>query len=156
MQSCFALKNSKRKFVILNNLSGVLVPSRFTLLLGPPASGKSTLLKALSNQLRRSSGAKVQASWETPDCLKNVSSACRQIVGIRIFYSSDNEFSLSRRGGGQVYGSIKYNGLSFDQFASERAAVYVEQTDEQIALLTVRDTLEFAARCQGTGNYSRK
>lgn len=61
LQSCFAMKNSKRKFVILNSLSGVLVPSRFTLLLGPPASGKSTLLKALSNQLRRSSGAKVRA-----------------------------------------------------------------------------------------------
>lgn len=55
-----------------------------------------------------------------------------------------------------MYGSIKYNGLSFNQFASERAAVYVEQTDEQIAQLTVRDTLEFASRCQGTGNYARE
>ncbi len=53
-------KNDKRKFVILSNITGTLVPSRFTLLLGPPGSGKSTLLKALSNQLRRT-GVEVRA-----------------------------------------------------------------------------------------------
>eukprot|EP00884_Botryococcus_braunii_P016921 jgi/Botrbrau1/3912/Bobra.0183s0133.1 len=112
LQKCFALKNSKRKFMILNSLTGTLVPSRFTLLLGPPASGKSTLLKALSDQLRGS--------------------------------------------GVKVYGSVKYNGQSYSEFACERTAAYVEQTDVQIAQLTVRDTLDFAARCQGTGHYPRE
>jgi ABC-type multidrug transport system ATPase subunit len=56
----------------------------------------------------------------------------------------------------QVYGGVKYNGRSFDEFACERAASYVEQTDVQIAELTVRDTLDFAARCQGTGHYPRE
>ncbi|GAA0153723.1 ATP-binding cassette [Lithospermum erythrorhizon] len=36
---------------ILNNVNGVLKPGRITLLLGPPASGKSTLLRALGGKL---------------------------------------------------------------------------------------------------------
>ena len=40
---------------ILNNVSGVLKPGRTTLLLGPPAAGKSTLLKALAGKLQHGS-----------------------------------------------------------------------------------------------------
>ena len=40
---------------ILDNVSGVLQPGRLTLLLGPPSSGKSTLLKALSGRLEHTS-----------------------------------------------------------------------------------------------------
>ncbi|TVU26713.1 hypothetical protein EJB05_29272, partial [Eragrostis curvula] len=36
---------------ILNNVSGIVRPSRLTLLLGPPGCGKSTLLKALAGKL---------------------------------------------------------------------------------------------------------
>lgn len=36
---------------ILNSISGVFVPGRITLLLGPPGAGKSTMLKALAGQL---------------------------------------------------------------------------------------------------------
>ncbi|KAK3139133.1 hypothetical protein QOZ80_5AG0378350 [Eleusine coracana subsp. coracana] len=39
-----------RKIRILNNVSGILKPSRLTLLLGPPGCGKSTLLKALAGK----------------------------------------------------------------------------------------------------------
>lgn len=38
----------KEPLSILNNVSGVLKPGKFTLLLGPPAGGKTTFLKALS------------------------------------------------------------------------------------------------------------
>ncbi|GJN14014.1 hypothetical protein PR202_gb00785 [Eleusine coracana subsp. coracana] len=38
------------KIRILNNVSGILKPSRLTLLLGPPGCGKSTLLKALAGK----------------------------------------------------------------------------------------------------------
>ena len=55
MQSAVSLvwRNSSAttRLVILDNVSGVLKPARLTLLLGPPASGKSTLLKALSGRL---------------------------------------------------------------------------------------------------------
>ncbi|GAB2293476.1 transcription factor [Dionaea muscipula] len=37
---------------ILNNVSGIIRPSRMTLLLGPPSSGKTTLLKALAGTLQ--------------------------------------------------------------------------------------------------------
>ena len=47
------------KLVILDSISGVLKPGRITLLLGPPSSGKSTLLKALSGRLEHS-GLKVR------------------------------------------------------------------------------------------------
>ena len=48
------LRLNKRKFVILDGLSGRISPGRMTLLLGPPGSGKSTLLAALAGKLRNS------------------------------------------------------------------------------------------------------
>ncbi|PKA64532.1 Pleiotropic drug resistance protein 6 [Apostasia shenzhenica] len=41
----------RKKLSILNNISGMVQPSRMTLLLGPPSSGKTTLLLALSGRL---------------------------------------------------------------------------------------------------------
>ncbi|OMO66550.1 hypothetical protein COLO4_30505 [Corchorus olitorius] len=41
----------KTKINILNNVSGIIKPSRMTLLLGPPGSGKTTLLRALAGKL---------------------------------------------------------------------------------------------------------
>ncbi|WCJ41763.1 ABC transporter G family member 34 [Euphorbia peplus] len=46
------LSSSKKRVIkILQNVSGVIKPSRLTLLLGPPGSGKTTLLKALAGKL---------------------------------------------------------------------------------------------------------
>ena len=58
LQAAYILRPDKRKLVILDKVSGVLKPGRLTLLLGPPSSGKSTLLKALSGALVHS-GLKV-------------------------------------------------------------------------------------------------
>ncbi|PIN08051.1 Pleiotropic drug resistance proteins (PDR1-15), ABC superfamily [Handroanthus impetiginosus] len=41
----------KQKYAILNNINGIIRPSRLTLLLGPPSSGKTTLLLALAGRL---------------------------------------------------------------------------------------------------------
>ena len=41
-------REKRRRLVILDGVSGVLHPGRMTLLLGPPSSGKSTLLKVLA------------------------------------------------------------------------------------------------------------
>ncbi|XP_065869416.1 pleiotropic drug resistance protein 1-like [Euphorbia lathyris] len=45
------IPNRKRLVTILKDVSGVLKPSRMTLLLGPPSSGKTTLLLALAGKL---------------------------------------------------------------------------------------------------------
>ncbi|XP_019059159.1 PREDICTED: ABC transporter G family member 39-like isoform X2 [Tarenaya hassleriana] len=43
--------SKRRKIQILKDISGIVKPSRMTLLLGPPASGKTTLLLALAGKL---------------------------------------------------------------------------------------------------------
>ncbi|KAL6326644.1 hypothetical protein AAG906_009770 [Vitis piasezkii] len=46
------LSSSKKRAVeILKDVSGIVKPSRMTLLLGPPASGKTTLLQALAGKM---------------------------------------------------------------------------------------------------------
>lgn len=52
----------------------------------------------------------------------------------------------------QTKGSITYNGHTFDEFIPERTSSYIDQQDIHLAELTVRETFDFAARCQGTGH----
>jgi len=47
---------------------------------------------------------------------------------------------------------VTYNGRPVGEFQARRTAALVEQCDTHIAQLTVRETLDFSARCQGTGN----
>ncbi|XP_024394096.1 ABC transporter G family member 29 isoform X2 [Physcomitrium patens] len=55
------LATSKKKVItILDNVSGVIKPGRMTLLLGPPSSGKTTLMLALAGKL--DSSLKVKGS----------------------------------------------------------------------------------------------
>lgn len=49
----------------------------------------------------------------------------------------------------QKRGTITYNGQGLDSFCVQRTSAYISQTDNHIAELTVRETLDFAARCQG-------
>ncbi|XP_068652791.1 ABC transporter G family member 39-like isoform X2 [Aristolochia californica] len=45
------LPSPKKSLSVLNDVSGIIKPSRMTLLLGPPGSGKTTLLLALAGKL---------------------------------------------------------------------------------------------------------
>ncbi|XWS73071.1 hypothetical protein CRYUN_Cryun02cG0094100 [Craigia yunnanensis] len=45
------LPSKKKPFPILSDISGIIKPRRMTLLLGPPSSGKTTLLLALAGKL---------------------------------------------------------------------------------------------------------
>ncbi|GLJ26439.1 hypothetical protein SUGI_0510140 [Cryptomeria japonica] len=100
-------KGNKTTMNILHDVSGAVKPGRITLLLGPPASGKSTLLLALAGRLDKTL---------------------------------------------RVRGSVKYNGHGMDEFVPERTSAYISQHDLHIGELTVRETLDFAARCQGVGS----
>ncbi|XP_031399616.1 ABC transporter G family member 31 [Punica granatum] len=46
-------------------------------------------------------------------------------------------------------GTIKYNGVELNDFCVQRTSAYISQTDNHIGELTVRETFDFAARCQG-------
>ena len=49
---------------------------------------------------------------------------------------------------------MTYNGHALSEFIPERTAVYVTQEDQHMPELTVRETLDFSARCQGTGSHA--
>lgn len=55
----------------------------------------------------------------------------------------------------QVSGKVTYNGHEMDEFVPERTAAYISQHDLHIGEMTVRETLEFSARCQGVGSQLR-
>ncbi|KAH9331695.1 hypothetical protein KI387_003803 [Taxus chinensis] len=107
LRSLHLYKGNKTTMTILNNVSGVLKPGRMTLLLGPPASGKTTLLLALAGHLD-----------------KNL----------------------------KVEGSVTYKGHSMEEFVPQRTSAYISQHDIHIGEMTVRETLDFSARCQGVGS----
>ncbi|KZV47395.1 pleiotropic drug resistance protein 3-like [Dorcoceras hygrometricum] len=48
------LPSQEAKITIINGVSGIIKPGRLTLLLGPPGCGKTTFLKALSGNLKKS------------------------------------------------------------------------------------------------------
>lgn len=94
------------KLTILKDASGIVKPSRMTLLLGPPSSGKTTLLLALAGKL---------------------------------------DSSL------KVRGEVTYNGHRLNEFVPQKTSAYISQNDVHIGEMTVKETLDFSARCQGVG-----
>ncbi|XP_025626107.1 ABC transporter G family member 32 isoform X2 [Arachis hypogaea] len=100
------LRRKRSKLTIIADISGIIRPSRLTLLLGPPSSGKTTLLLALAGRLGP---------------------------------------------GLQMSGNITYNGHGLNEFVPQRTSAYVSQQDWHVAEMTVRETLQFAGRCQGVG-----
>ncbi|KAI7741348.1 hypothetical protein M8C21_029253, partial [Ambrosia artemisiifolia] len=97
----------KAKLGILKDVTGMIKPGRMTLLLGPPSSGKTTLLLALAGRL---------------------DPALR------------------------VDGEISYNGHKLNEFEPRRTAAYISQMDIHAGEMTVKETLDFSARCQGVGS----
>ncbi|OWM77713.1 ABC transporter G family member 29-like [Punica granatum] len=96
----------RAKLTILKDVSGIVKPARMALLLGPPSSGKTTLLLALAGKL--------DPSLETQ-------------------------------------GEITYNGYKLNEFVPQKTSAYISQNDVHIGEMTVKETLDFSARCQGVG-----
>ncbi|KAM0064290.1 putative ABC transporter, AAA+ ATPase domain, ABC-2 type transporter [Helianthus debilis subsp. tardiflorus] len=51
-----------------------------------------------------------------------------------------------------ISGDVSYNGYKLEEFVPQRTAVYISQNDLHISEMTVRETLDFSSRCQGTGS----
>ncbi|CAE5957541.1 unnamed protein product [Arabidopsis arenosa] len=96
----------KAQLTILKDVSGIVKPSRMTLLLGPPSSGKTTLLLALAGKLDKSL---------------------------------------------DVSGEVTYNGYRLNEFVPIKTSAYISQNDLHVGIMTVKETLDFSARCQGVG-----
>ncbi|KAH0863994.1 hypothetical protein HID58_081205 [Brassica napus] len=96
----------KAQLTILKDVSGIIKPSRMTLLLGPPSSGKTTLLLALAGKL-------------------------------------DKSLDIS--------GDVTYNGYRLNEFVPIKTSAYISQNDLHVGIMTVKETLDFSARCQGIG-----
>ncbi len=48
-------------------------------------------------------------------------------------------------------GNVTYNGHTLNEFVPQKTSVYISQQDLHVAEMTVRETLDFSARCQGIG-----
>ena len=79
------LRPKKVKMTILNNITSILKPGRATLLLGPPAAGKSTLLKALSGKLAPH-GLKVRGKLQ--GLCEWIAEHCLSMVGISVLINA--------------------------------------------------------------------
>ncbi|PWA42268.1 ABC transporter G family member 35 [Artemisia annua] len=107
--ACVGIRLSERtKLTVVHDASGIIKPSRMTLLLGPPSSGKTTLLQALAGR------------------------------------SLDSSL--------KVEGKVTYNGHTLEEFVPQRTSSYVSQHDVHVAEMTVKETLDFSAMCQGNGS----
>ncbi|KAI3676032.1 hypothetical protein L1987_85628 [Smallanthus sonchifolius] len=50
----------------------------------------------------------------------------------------------------KIRGDISYNGYKLEEFVPQRTAACISQNDLHIPEMTVRETLDFSSRCQGT------
>ncbi|XVF24909.1 hypothetical protein REPUB_Repub13aG0168300 [Reevesia pubescens] len=51
----------------------------------------------------------------------------------------------------QVNGEITYNGYRLNEFVPKKTSAYISQNDVHVGEMTVKETLDFSARCQGVG-----
>lgn len=51
----------------------------------------------------------------------------------------------------QVKGDITYNGYRLNEFVPQKTSAYISQNDVHVGEMTVKETLDFSARCQGVG-----
>lgn len=52
----------------------------------------------------------------------------------------------------KVRGEVTYNGYRLDEFVPEKTSAYISQYDLHIPEMTVREAIDFSARCQGVGD----
>lgn len=72
------------------------------------------------------------------------------------FYFNDNLINVTKIYEEQVKGEITYNGHKLNEFVPQKTSAYISQNDVHVGEMTVKETLDFSARCQGVGSrYGR-
>lgn len=51
----------------------------------------------------------------------------------------------------QVRGEVSYNGHKMNEFVPQKTSAYISQNDVHVGEMTVKETFDFSARCQGVG-----
>ncbi|KAK3229047.1 hypothetical protein Dsin_000928 [Dipteronia sinensis] len=52
----------------------------------------------------------------------------------------------------KLTGEVSYNGYRLEEFIPQKTSAYISQNDQHTAEMTVRETLDFSACCQGVGS----
>ncbi|KAK8551179.1 hypothetical protein V6N12_039836 [Hibiscus sabdariffa] len=139
------LSSRKKKLTILKDISGIIKPGRMTLLLGPPSSGKTTLLLALAGKLDPTLKVLYQIHFFSFTVFLSMLLVLALSSAFALVSNSEVKILL------QFSGTVTYNGHTMDEFVPQRTAAYISQYDLHLGEMTVRETLAFSARCQGVG-----
>jgi energy-coupling factor transporter ATP-binding protein EcfA2 len=120
-------------FPIIDDASGVIKPGVFTILLGPPGSGKTTFLQTLAGRNRRGSKLKARRGCGAAAAQEGTAAPAglgTAAAGPDVTHIAQPCLAClpARLPGLQVKAAeLTYNGHRFDEFVVERSAAYVSQ-----------------------------
>ncbi|KAK7309273.1 hypothetical protein RJT34_05851 [Clitoria ternatea] len=68
---------------------------------------------------------------------------------VACFRRAEHRLSIPPSSG--VTGQITYNGYKLNEFVPRKTSAYISENDVHLGEMTLKETLDFSARCQGVG-----
>ncbi|KAL7205491.1 hypothetical protein ACSBR2_018430 [Camellia fascicularis] len=136
------LKSQEAKITIIDDVSGIIKPGRCV---------RSSVLSFFTKGLFRSLGIPnlhyliLLLIFAAGQLCFLVPPGCRKTTLLKAL---SGKLSKSLK----VAGEVSYNGYKLKEFIPQKTSVYISQNDLHIPEMTVRETLDFSARCQGIGS----